>query len=366
MRLYRIRKEKTLYNQQRGTTTPAFIIGEYMDKNIYLDSGYLNIDYILRFRVPFIFCVGGRGTGKTYGALKYVLDNGIKFLYMRRTQAQADLINRAEFSPFKSIMRDTGAVILSTPITKYNSAFYRGKIEGDKTIQDGAPIGYTLALSTVSNLRGFDMSDCELLIYDEFIPEPHERPLKNEAQALFNAYETINRNRELSGAPALKVLCLANANTITNPVFDALGVIDKVYAMENSGQVVSINEARGYAIVLLSDSPISERKRETALYKLTRGSEFESMAIDNSYNVQFNRQNVNLLEYAPLFTVEGITIYKHKSGAGFYVTRHASGGAQQIDTRLYRKQFARLVSDADARGLVQYENLSLREALTML
>ena len=337
-----------------------------MDKNIYLDSGYLNIGYILRFRVPFIFCVGGRGTGKTYGALKYVLDNGVKFLYMRRTQAQADLINRAEFSPFKSIMRDTGEVILSTPITKYNSAFYRGKVDGDKTMPDGAPIGYTLALSTVSNLRGFDMSDCDLLIYDEFIPEQHERPLKNEAQALFNAYETINRNRELIGAPALKVLCLANANTIANPVFDALGIIDKVYAMENSGQVVSINEARGYAIVLLSDSPISERKRETALYKLTRGSEFESMAIDNSYNVQFTRQNVNLIEYAPLFTVEGITIYKHKSGAGFYVTRHASGGAEQIDTRLYKKQFARLLADADARGLVQYENLSLREALTML
>ena len=46
-----------------------------------------------------------------------------------------------------------------------------------------------MALSTVSNLRGFDMSDCTLLIYDEFIPEPHERPLKNEAAALFNAYE---------------------------------------------------------------------------------------------------------------------------------------------------------------------------------
>ena len=358
------KEREILYNQQAGAITPAFLIGEYMDKNIYLESRYLNIGYILRFHVPFIFCVGGRGTGKTYGALKYVLDNGVKFLYMRRTQAQADLINRPEFSPFKSIMRDTGAIILSAPITKYNSAFYRGKIEGDKTIPDGAPIGYTLALSTVSNLRGFDMSDCELLIYDEFIPEKHERPLKNEAQALFNAYETINRNRELTGAPAMKVLCLANANTIVNPIFEALKIIDKVYAMENSGQVVSINEARGYAIVLLAGSPISERKRDTALYKLTRGSEFESMAIDNSYNVQFTHQNVNLLEYAPLFTVDGITIYKHKSGAGFYVTRHASGGAEQIDTRLYRKQFARLISDADARGLVQYENLSLRESLT--
>ena len=55
-----------------------------MDKNIYLSSGYFNVEYALRFPVPFIFVVGGRGTGKTYGALRYVLENDIKFIYMRR------------------------------------------------------------------------------------------------------------------------------------------------------------------------------------------------------------------------------------------------------------------------------------------
>ena len=314
--------------------------------------------------MPFIFCVGGRGTGKTYGALKYVLENDIKFLYMRRTQSQADLINRPEFTPFKAVSRDTGELITCSPISKYNSAFYRAKYEDDKIIPDGLPIGYTLALSTVSNLRGFDMSDCELLIYDEFIPEKHERPLKNEAQALFNAYETINRNRELVGEKPLKVLCLANANTITNPIFEALNIIDKVYTMENNNQVVSINESRGFAVVLLSDSPISKLKQDTALYRLTSGSEFESMAIGNSYNVDFNRARVNLVEYAPIFTVNGITIYQHKNKMELYATRHKSGGAVDIDTRLYRKRYAPMVLEYDARGLIQYENLSVREALT--
>lgn len=337
-----------------------------MDKNIYLKNGYLNIGYILRFNVPFIFCVGGRGTGKTYGALKYVLDNKIKFLYMRRTQSQADLINRDEFSPFKSICRDSGDIIISKPITKYNSAFFRATQDGETVIPEGAPIGYTLALSTVSNLRGFDMSDCDILIYDEFIPEQHERPLKNEAEALFNAYETINRNRELNGCRPLKVLCLANANTINNPVFNALGIIDKVYSMEKSRQAVTINESRGYAIILLSESPISNHKRDTALYKLTRGSEFENMAIGNSYNVQFNKESVNIIEYVPLFTVQGITVYQHKNNARLYVTTHKSGGAREIDTKLYKKQYAPLLSDYDARGFVFYQNLSLREILTQI
>lgn len=335
-----------------------------MDKNIYLSSGYFNVEYALRFPVPFIFVVGGRGTGKTYGALRYVLENNIKFIYMRRTQAQADIINKPEFSPFKSVTRDTGQIITSVPVTKYNSAFYLAKLEDDKLIPEGAPIGYTMALSTVSNLRGFDMSDCTLLIYDEFIPEQHERPLKNEAAALFNAYETINRNRELIGSQALKVLCLANSNTLNNPIFSALGVMDKVLTMEKKQQAVTINADRGYAIVMLSQSPVSQQKKNTALYALTQGTEFSHMAIDNSYNVQFTRQAVNLVEYVPLFVVDSVAVYRHKGGSGLYVTRHISGGIVQIDARLYKKQYAAMLSDLDARGLVIYEDIALKEYLT--
>lgn len=340
---------------------PAFYI---MDKNIYLSSGYFNVEYALRFPVPFIFVVGGRGTGKTYGALRYVLEHDIKFIYMRRTQAQADIINKPEFTPFKSIMRDTGQNITSVPVTKYNSAFYRAKLEDDKMIPDGAPIGYTMALSTVSNLRGFDMSDCTLLIYDEFIPEQHERPLKNEAAALFNAYETINRNRELTGSQALKVLCLANSNTLNNPIFSALGVMDKVLTMEKKQQAVTINEDRGYAIVMLSESPVSLQKKSTALYALTQGTDFSRMALDNSYNVHFTRQAVNLIEYTPLFVVDGAAVYRHKGGGGLYVTRHISGGIVEIDDRFYKKQYAAMLSDLDARGLVIYEDVALKEYLT--
>lgn len=338
-----------------------------MDNKIYLDNGYVNIPYILNYPVPFIFCVGGRGTGKTYGALKYVIESGEKFIYMRRTQAQTDLISKPDFTPFKSVSRDLGIDIVTESISKYNAAFYLGEKNEDRIIATGAPIGYTMALSTVSNLRGFDMSDCTLLIYDEFIPEKHERPLKNEAAALFNAYETINRNRELSGGSPLKVLALANANDINNPIFSELNIIDKVYTMEKRGQVVSINEGRGYAIILLSESPISQMKQGTALYKLTSGSEFESMAVNNSYNVKFEKSNgINLIEYIPICTVEGITIYRHKSEIKYYCTTHKSGGAEQIENRIYRQRYARIIADYDARGGVEYETLAVREILLNL
>lgn len=335
-----------------------------MDNKLYLDSGYLNIPYILHFPVPFIFCVGGRGTGKTYGALKYVLESGEKFIYMRRTQSQADLINKPEFTPFKSVARDMNIEIISIPITKYNAAFFKGQRDDDKIIPLGLPLGYTMALSTVSNLRGFDASDCTILIYDEFIPEKHERPLKNEAAALFNAYETINRNRELTGNAPLKMLCLANANDITNPIFTELNIVDKVFSMEKKKQTVSINEQRGYAVILLSDSPISEKKRETALYRLTSGSDFENMAVENSYNMDFEKNhNINLIEYVPRFIIDDITVYKHKSNGKVYCTGHKSGGANVIDVKIYKKRYAQLVKEWDALGYVEYESLWIREKL---
>ena len=71
--------------------------------SIYLKNGYVDIERILNYRIPFNFIIGGRGTGKTYGALKYTYENDIRFMLMRRTQAQCDLINKPEFNPYKVI-----------------------------------------------------------------------------------------------------------------------------------------------------------------------------------------------------------------------------------------------------------------------
>jgi hypothetical protein len=292
--------------------------------NIYLDNGYLDIDAIRRLGLPFNFIVGGRGTGKTYGALKNVIDKNIRFMLMRRTQAQADMINKPEFSPFKKLNTDLNINIVTKPISKYNSGFYLADNEGKPA---GNAIGYTCALSTVSNIRGFDASDIELLIFDEFIPERHERPIKNEGAAFLNAYETMNRNRELNGEKPLQVLCLANANDLANPIFMELGMVRKADNMRKKGQEVSINKDKGYGIFLLNRSPISQEKRDTALYKLTEGSEFTEMSLDNDFLGVDNEKIVSrpLNEYKPIVTVGEITIYKHKNGGKLYVSTHETG-----------------------------------------
>ena len=127
---------------------------------IYTAEGFCDIKGIIQQGYPFNFICGGRGTGKTYGALKYAREDHKKFILMRRTQSQADLISKPEFSVFKPLNGDNGWEVIPERVSKYNSAF----------VEDDIQIGFTCALSTISNMRGFDASDVELLIYDEFIP----------------------------------------------------------------------------------------------------------------------------------------------------------------------------------------------------
>ena len=322
-----------------------------MASRLYTPEGWLDLDAILACKQPFVFVVGGRGTGKTYGALSMARDrsvqDGRRFILLRRLQSQVDLINKPEYSPFKSLDRDRGYLTVSRPLSKYTAGFYEAsKTDDGNLVPTGPCIGYTAALSTISNMRGFDASDVDLIIYDEFIPESHERPLKDEAGALFNAYETINRNRELTGDPPAQLLCLANANDLGNPIFLALGLVNRAETMRIKGQEIWTDTKRGICLIILRDSPIGQKKRETALYRLTGGTEFAEMALDNSFSGE-ERGSIRpmpLKEYRPVVVIGELCIYQHKANSSFYVTTHVTGspptfGAGPVDRERFRRAY---------------------------
>jgi hypothetical protein len=301
---------------------------------IYQESGYIDIRKILSLNLPFNFIVGDRGTGKTYTSLETAVEDKSKFIFMRRTQSQADLINKPEFSPFKSLNRDFNWHIGSESLSKYNAGFYHQEEQDDKWTSIGSPIGYTSALSTISNMRGFDASDVTLLIYDEFIPEKHERPIKNEGSAFLNAYETINRNRELNGFKPLQSLCLANANDLANPIFMELHLVRKAEQMRRKKQEVFIDKEIGVGMFILDKSPISQQKATTALYRVTKDSNFKKMSINNDFSgEEVGRINSRpLAEYRPVVAVGELCIYEHKSNRTYYITTHKLGSPPYYGT----------------------------------
>lgn len=302
--------------------------------NLYLKSGYADVRSMIETDVPFIFIVGGRGTGKTYGALKYILDTDKRFMFMRRTQTQMDIVSKPALSPFKAINADTGYNVGVKPLNKHITAFYHFQFDSEEQqdMPSGAPIGYGCALSTVSNIRGFDGSEIEILVYDEFIGEKHERPIREEGSAFLNCYETLNRNRELKGQKPLKAVLLSNSNDLANPLFMDLKLVTTVEKMVRKGQDTLVDRNRGLAVFILNGSPVSQAKSKTALYRLVDAqSAFYQMAISNEFaNEEIGLiKPQNIKEYKPQTVVGELCIYKHKSMSLYYVTEHKSGSVKR-------------------------------------
>lgn len=338
----------------RAKALPVYYMG------LYLDNGYINFDYIVNPKYPFTFIIGGRGTGKTYGAIQYMLANDLPFMFMRRTQSQADLIEKPDFSPFTPVCNDNNYDVKIEQISKYNAGIYEADEEGNP----GRILAYTCALSTMSNMRGFSASNLKAIVYDEFIPESHERPIKNEGAALLNAYETINRNRELQGESPVMLLCLSNSNTITSPVFIELKMIKIVASLIQHGQEVYRDPEKGLQIIYIMHSAISNQKSKTALYRLAGESAFSRMSLSNIFD-DYDTSNVlsrPIREYRPLVSIGEITIYRHKTGGLYYVTGHKEGSPKEYQpTKTDLKSFITdywYLPAARIRGKVCFETIT--------
>lgn len=315
---------------------------------IYGDNGYLDFPYILDHSLNNLFCIGARGIGKSFGALKTVIDRGEIFIYMRRTQTQIDLIKNPDFNPFKALENELGEEyrFILKKVSKYVTGIYKtAENEDGEIIATGAPIGYMLALSVVANIRGWS-SDAKWLIYDEFVPEKHERAIKSEGLALLNAMETIGRNRSLKNEKdVLRLIALSNSTMLANPVFIELQMVTLCEKMLKKGDMIRSYPDRDLTLIILDKSPISERKAKTSLYKLAgTDSEFSKMALDNEFTNEEMQdiESRDLREYKPIVNVGELAIYRHKSKREYYVTNHKSGTVKEYETgAMELKRFTR-------------------------
>ena len=319
--------------------------------NLYLDSGYLNMGAVIDDPHFMRVVVSARGPGKTFGALSQAVIKGLTFLYLRRTKTQLDICANPLYSPFKRINQFYGWDIQPK------------KGSGLAVFQDGEHVcGYAGAISTFRNVRGFDGSDIDLIIWDEFIPEEEERVMFNDWTAFLNIVETVARNRELEGKPPIKVLLCANANKIYGYAVSGLGIENDLIEMRETGE-----ETREITPDLLLIVPKAEaftaQKRETALYRLTRGSRFEEMAVDCRFRIR-SRDLIGsrpLSEYMPLVGFRGVFFYRHKNDRTYYATSKKTGSPPVLEDtedglRRFRAKYGYLATAHEKRR-IRFETL---------
>ena len=302
--------------------------------NLYLDSGFIDQQSIykaaLKNGAAYIVEIGARQVGKTYGTLQLILKSKKPFIFMRRTQTEIDLINSGAVNPFTAIDPD---------VTIKRDTKNTGII-----LRDDQPIGMTVALSTISKIRGFYAEDYEYLIYDECIPENHVSRMRYEEDAFLNAIVTISGNRELKGKPPLLTWLLANSNNISAAVIRALDIGDKVDQMIRAGQEISILSERGIIIVIPHSEEILEKRRTGAgVAAVNRNSRFYKMAYENqfAYNDYGQVKKQPIIEYKLICSVaERFTVYKHKSKDILYITENAGPGSIGNNANGKRKLFS--------------------------
>ena len=279
---------------------------------IYDSNGWINWSYIIDQECAFTMVVGARGTGKTYGLMKELINRGEPFIYLRRLKTQIDSCSKVTGNPFKRLNIDCGLNILPYSIG--------GNVEFRKDEKDGQLVAVGLALSTVATIRGIDFSDYNYIVFDEAVSMVGEKPIKNEFDAFLNFYETVNRNREIIGEKPVQAFLLGNANKLSNPYFTGWHFMKTSLKMLRGKQMVYRTADGTRLMIMLQDSPISKKKAETAAYQ--NGSDgFISMAIDNAFRTDETKiKSEPLKEYNHIVSIGEIGIYRHKSERRYYVS----------------------------------------------
>ena len=113
-------------------------------------------------------------------------------------------------------------------------------------------------------------------------------------------------------------------------------------------------------MIMLQDSVISERKKETALYKNANDG-FLSMAIDNAFRVDStNIRSMPLKEFTHVVSVGDIGIYRHKSQRLYYVSfltnKECYYEGYGITLKMFQQDFYNLRLFYLVQKIVYFEN----------
>ena len=177
-------------------------------------SIYWNPSKLIGTGADFMLCIGQRGNGKTYGILKYFLQQYKKtkkrFCYLRRWDEDIKAYRMEQlFAPFRNLIDELFGDEFT--IVYKNHKFYL--VNGNGTKVD--TIGYVLSISSSAHTKSISYTNVGFILYDEFIRMTGEQELRDEMSRFDNTLSTIIRGDNVN----VKVFMLANTVSKYSPFF---------------------------------------------------------------------------------------------------------------------------------------------------
>ena len=225
-----------------------------------------------------------RGPGKTYSFLRYCVDNGIFFIYMKRTNDDVELLCtgadnpdlKVDADPFVPLNRDFGWNIKPKLIQKGLGCFYDTDDEGKPV---GAPIGEIVSMSKIKAVKGMDMSRAEFICFDEFIPQSTEIVRKKEGEAFADFVMTVIRDKVKRGK-RLQLVLFANAEEISTPLTNAFELVDDMAELAWSGKSHYYNRDRRLLLhhITQKEIPLTKEELNSDMFVLMKGTAWAQKA----------------------------------------------------------------------------------------
>ena len=285
-----------------------------------------------------------RGPGKTYSSLRMCIEDKKKFVFMKRTIVDVDMLCASgrrtdvnfDISPFVPLNRDFGWDIKPVKVFKGIAGFYHCNEEGKPS---GDPVGYACALSAAKDVKGFDLSECDFMIFDEFIPKRHERINRQEGDQLMDIYMTVSRDRVQRGRGELKLLCLANATSVNNPTFSILNVVDTAVEMDVLNKEYHLERGIMMHKIPALDVPDEEK---TGIEKAMAGTAWADMAFGGhfAYDDFTSVSHKRLKGFHPIcsYTYKKETVYIYEKDGQYYATNAKASGVKNYNLHRENEQ----------------------------
>ena len=304
------------------------------------DNYYYFKDDLEKYPDAWCFVVWSRrGSGKTYSALRTAYEDKIPIVYMKRTIDDVNMVclNRGglDMSPYVPINRDAGYDIHPRQIVKGVGGFY-DQFDPETGNAAGAPFSYIVALNAIKSIKGVDLSHCDWILFDEFIPQRGEIVKHVEGEMLLDVYMTIARDRNKRGRGDLKLILFANAENISTPVTNELQIVDDMVSLMASGKTHYYIEDRGILLHHITEDeyPVQEEEK-SGIYKAMAGTAWGEKAFGGLFtNNDFSNVIKRYLKnYVPVvgYRYKQENVYVYRKDEQFYFTSSKNNKVEIYD-----------------------------------